>query len=55
MVSLLSLTVLGVVIFWIVDRLRKIGSREPGLPPGPPTLPLIGNLNVFPTSRAHLK
>ncbi|KAK7687148.1 hypothetical protein QCA50_009651 [Cerrena zonata] len=55
MVSLLSLTVLGVIVFWLVDRLRKIGSRESGLPPGPPTLPLIGNLNIFPTSRAHLK
>ena len=53
--SLLSLTLLAVVIFWIIDRLRRIGSREPGLPTGPPTLPLIGNLNVFPTSRAHLK
>ncbi|KAJ7234772.1 cytochrome P450 [Mycena haematopus] len=35
--------------------LRKIGSREVGLPPGPPTVPLLGNLHVFPTEFAHYK
>ncbi|KAJ7176867.1 cytochrome P450 [Mycena filopes] len=27
----------------------KLGSREAGLPPGPPTIFLLGNLHVFPT------
>ncbi|KAJ7040918.1 cytochrome P450 [Mycena alexandri] len=35
--------------------LRKIGSREAGLPPGPPTVFLLGNLHVFPTEFAHYK
>ncbi|KAJ7665797.1 cytochrome P450 [Mycena rosella] len=39
------------VLLW----LRKIGSREPGLPPGPPTVPLLGNLHMFPTEFAHYK
>ncbi|CAL1707421.1 unnamed protein product [Somion occarium] len=39
----------------MVKRLWRIGSREQALPPGPPTLPLIGNLHVFPQTRAHLR
>ncbi|KAK7016892.1 putative cytochrome P450 [Favolaschia claudopus] len=40
---------LGFVFLW----LWKIGSREAGLPPGPPTLPLLGNLHVFPKHSFH--
>ncbi|KAJ6535753.1 cytochrome P450 [Mycena capillaripes] len=35
--------------------LRTLGSREKGLPPGPPTIPLLGNLHIFPTEFAHYK
>jgi hypothetical protein len=36
-------------------RLRKVGSREAGLPPGPPTVPLLGNLHMMPTEFAQHK
>ncbi|KAK7052015.1 putative cytochrome P450 [Favolaschia claudopus] len=52
MAILVPLT-LGLV--WIVVWLRKVGSREPGLPPGPPTLPLLGNLHRFPKESPHYK
>ncbi|KAJ7279289.1 cytochrome P450 [Mycena rebaudengoi] len=34
---------------------RKVGAREVGLPPGPPTLPFLGNLHIFPTEFTHYK
>ncbi|KAJ3873641.1 cytochrome P450 [Lentinula edodes] len=40
---------------WLIRRLYMIGRREPSLPPGPPTIPLLGNLNIFPTEYAHYK
>ncbi|KAK0204716.1 cytochrome P450 [Desarmillaria ectypa] len=43
------------LLVWVVLRLRKIVSREPGLPPGPPTVPLRGNLHIFPTEYAHYR
>ncbi|KAJ7182865.1 cytochrome P450 [Mycena crocata] len=46
----LALVVLGLFVW-----LRNVGSREAGLPPGPPTLPLLGNLHIFPTEFAHYK
>ncbi|KAK7461953.1 hypothetical protein VKT23_008386 [Stygiomarasmius scandens] len=42
-------------IVWAIYKLLNVGRREPTLPPGPPTLPVIGNLNVFPTEYAHYK
>ncbi|KIO27803.1 hypothetical protein M407DRAFT_22978 [Tulasnella calospora MUT 4182] len=33
----------------------RVGRREAGLPPGPPTVPILGNLHVFPTVRMHVK
>lgn len=53
--ALLSFTVLFVIVVWVVNYVRKIGSREQGLPPGPPTLPFIGNLHIYPTTHAHIK
>ncbi|KAJ7621451.1 cytochrome P450 [Roridomyces roridus] len=46
---------LGVLFVFLCFRLLKIGSREPSLPPGPPTVPLLGNLHIFPTECAHFR
>ncbi|KAH8077889.1 cytochrome P450 [Cristinia sonorae] len=40
--------VLGLALTWAVIRLSKVGSREPGIPPGPPTKPFLGNILDIP-------
>ncbi|KIK52200.1 hypothetical protein GYMLUDRAFT_251450 [Collybiopsis luxurians FD-317 M1] len=42
-------------LLWLILKLRNIGKRHPSLPPDPPTVPLLGNLNKFPTEFAHVK
>lgn len=55
MLSLSLAAVFLVITTWALIRLRKLGSREPGLPPGPPTLPILGNLHLFETKHTHLR
>jgi hypothetical protein len=38
-----------------VRQLSRIGRRPSGYPPGPPTLPLLGNLHLMPKEKAHLQ
>ncbi|KAJ3839896.1 cytochrome P450 [Lentinula raphanica] len=54
MTSIVSV-LLFLITIWALRRLYKIGAREPLLPPGPPTIPLLGNLHVFPQEFAHYK
>jgi hypothetical protein len=47
----LALTSLALLLY----RLSRIGRRPEGYPPGPPTLPIIGNLHLIPNKKAHLQ
>ncbi|KAG1873184.1 cytochrome P450 [Suillus subluteus] len=51
---LFSLLLTGGII-WIVTKLLSIGRREQHLPPGPPTVPLLGNALMVPPKFAQLK
>ncbi|KAK7016901.1 putative cytochrome P450, partial [Favolaschia claudopus] len=44
---------LGIVFVFL--RIWNVGSRETRLPPGPPTLPILGNLHIFPRYFPHFK
>ncbi|KAI1161564.1 cytochrome P450 [Nemania serpens] len=47
---LLGLSLLLVALIW---QLRRVGQRPKDYPPGPPTLPVIGNLHQIPGERRH--
>jgi hypothetical protein len=49
--SLALASLLGIAYFAV--RLLLVGRRPTGLPPGPMTLPLIGNLYLMPTSKPY--
>ncbi|ESK85932.1 cytochrome p450 [Moniliophthora roreri MCA 2997] len=43
------------LLAWLLFKALRIGRRERFLPPGPPTVPILGNMHVFPTESPHLK
>ncbi|KAF2026772.1 cytochrome P450 [Setomelanomma holmii] len=48
-------TLLAALVALLGYRLRNVGRRPADCPPGPPTLPLIGNLHLMPKEKAHLQ
>ncbi|KAI1271690.1 cytochrome P450 [Xylaria sp. FL0933] len=48
-------TLAVILLIVLILRVWKIGQRPKGYPPGPPTLPLIGNLHLMPKKKGHLQ
>ncbi|KAG8950377.1 hypothetical protein FRC03_012903 [Tulasnella sp. 419] len=44
----------GLAATYGLFKLSKVGSRDSSLPPGPPTVPILGNINIIPTSNVHV-
>ncbi|KAG8920281.1 hypothetical protein FRC02_000999 [Tulasnella sp. 418] len=53
-IQLVAPVVIGLGAY-AISRISKIGSRDYNLPPGPPTVPILGNLAIMPVKDTYLK
>ena len=42
-------------VLWLLPKLWRMGRRPADIPPGPPTIPIFGNLHQLPVDKPHLK
>ncbi|KIV84705.1 hypothetical protein PV11_00473 [Exophiala sideris] len=49
-----TVVIIAIVVFLVV-KLLQTGRRPAGLPPGPPTIPILGNLHLMPARDGHLQ
>jgi hypothetical protein len=50
-----SVACASIVFIYVFAKLWTAGRRQRGLPPGPPTTPVLGNALQFPKSFPHVQ